>query len=131
MKQASLFLKAILSHNVQIGRKCGSRIFPIAVPAGVKEFPFVTFEHSSTPGDRTKDGEERKIDAVISSVSRTALEAEELSDSIIPAMRSFYGTIQNTFDDVFTCPEFDKEDEMYVPEVDAYVVRLNLNFETK
>lgn len=131
MKQASLFLKAILSHNSTIVQKCGKRIFPIAAPAGVKDFPFVTFDHSSTPGNGTKDGTVRDIDAFVSIVSRTALEAEELSDSIIPSMVLFYETPQNEFADTFEFPEFVKEEELYVPEVEAYVVRLHLNFETK
>ena len=132
MKQASLFLKAILTNNTSITTACGSRIYPIAAPAGVKDFPFVTFEHQSRPGDDTKDGEERIIDAVFSIVSRTALEAEELSDSILPAMYAFYENAEvNTYGDVFFEPEFVKEEEMYVSDVDAFVVRLHINFETK
>ena len=132
MKQASLYLKAIIESNSTITTACGSRIYPIAAPAGVNDFPFVTFEHQSRPGDDTKDGEERIIDAVFSIVSRTALEAEELSDSILPAMYAFYENAEvNTYGDVFCEPEFAKEEEMYVSDVDAFVVRLHINFETK
>lgn len=132
MKQASLFLKKILENNAAIVAACGNRIFPIAAPAGIKDFPFVTFEHQSRPSDGTKDGEERIIDAVFSIVSRTALEAEELSDSILPAMFAFCENAElDNYMDVFSEPEFSKEEELYVEEIDAFIVRLNITFETK
>ena len=131
MKQASLFLKDILTNNTSITTACGSRIYPIAAPAGVKDFPFVTFEHQSRSGDDTKDGEERIIDAVFSIVSRTALEAEELSDSILPAMYAYCESESNTFAETFYDPDFVKEEELYVTEIDAFVVRLHITFETK
>jgi len=131
MKQASLYLKALLDDNSALTTACSSRIYPIAAPAGVNEFPFVTFEHSSRPGDGTKDGDERAIDAVISVISRTALEAEELSDSILPAMYAYCESESNTFAETFYDPDFVKEEELYVTEIDAFVVRLHITFETK
>ena len=131
MKQASLYLKALIESNSTITTVCGSRIYPIAAPAGVNDFPFVTFEHQSRPGDGTKDGDKRVIDAAISVVSRTALEAEELSDSLLPAMYSNCESENNTFSGTFYDPEFSKEEELYVAEIDAFIVRLNITFETK
>ena len=131
MKQASLFLKEILDNNPTIKAACGNRIYPIAAPAGVAEFPFVTFEHSSTPDAGTKDGSRRMMNASISVVARTALQAEELADSILPAMYSWYeDTEKNTFLTTFSEPEFDSEKETYVAGVDAFVVGLSINFET-
>ena len=131
MKQASLYLKALIESNSTITTACGSRIYPIAAPAGVNDFPFVTFEHQSRPGDGTKDGNKRVIDAAISVVSRTALEAEELSDSFLPAMYSYCESESNTFSGTFYDPDFSKEEELYVAEIDAFIVRLNITFETK
>ena len=131
MKQASLFLKDILTNNTSITTACGSRIYPIAAPAGVKDFPFVTFEHQSRPGDGTKDGEERIIDAVFSIVSRTALEAEELADSILPQMYAYYENPQlNEFADTFSEPDFVNEKELYADDVDAFMISLQITFET-
>ena len=132
MKQASLFLKAILTNNTSITTACGSRIYPIAAPAGVKDFPFVTFEHQSRPGDDTKDGEERIIDAVFSIVSRTALEAEELADSILPQMYAYYENPSlNEFSDTFSEPDFVNEKELYADDVDTFMISLQITFETK
>ena len=131
MKQASLYLKALIESNSTITTACGSRIYPIAAPAGVNEFPFVTFEHQSRPGDGTKDGDKRVIDAAISVVSRTALEAEELSDSLLPATYSYCESESNTFSGTFYDPDFSKEEELYVPDIDAFIVRLHITFETK
>lgn len=131
MKQASLFLKEILNNNPTIKAACGTRIYPIAAPAGVADFPFVTFAHSSMPNTGTKDGITRIVDAAISVVARTALQAEELADSILPAMYSWYeDTEKNTFLTTFTEPEFNSEKETYVVGVDAFVVELSINFET-
>ena len=131
MKQASLYLKALIRSNSTITTACGSRIYPIAAPAGVNDFPFVTFEHQSRPGDGTKDGDKRVVDAAISVVSRTALEAEELSDSLLPAMYNYCESDSNTFSGTFYDPDFSKEEELYVAEIDAFIVRLNITFETK
>ena len=131
MKQASLYLKALIESSSAITTACGSRIYPIAAPAGVNEFPFITFEHQSRPGDGTKDGDERVIDAAISVVSRTALEAEELSDSLLPAMYNYCESESNTFSGTFYDPDFSKEEELYTPDIDAFIVRLHITFETK
>ena len=131
MKQVSLYLKEILNNNPAIKAACGKRIYPIAAPAGVADFPFVTFEHSSMPNTGTKDGTTRIVDATISVVARTALQAEELADSILPAMYSWYeDTEKNTFLTTFSEPEFGSEKETYVVGVDAFVVGLSINFET-
>lgn len=131
MKQASLFLKKILENNAAIVVACGNRIFPIAATAGIKDFPFVTFEHQSRAGDGTKDGSERVIDAMFSIVSRTALEAEELADSILPQMYAYYENPSlNEFADTFSEPDFVNEKELYADDVDAFMVSLQITFET-
>lgn len=132
MKQASLFLKAILEHNQTVTQAVGSRIYPIAAPAGVDTFPFVTFDHSSLPDIGTKDGDVRIITADVTFVSRTAIEAEGLSDSFLPAMYAFYeDETNNTFANDFYEPEFVSESEIYIQDIDAFAVNMKIKFETK
>lgn len=131
MKQASLFLNTILNHTHSVKSTCGKRIYPLVAPAGVPGFPFATYEHQSRPGNGTKDGTKREIYAIFSIVGRTALEVEDIADGILPSMYSYCEDPDlNDFSEVFSEPDFEKEEEVYDDRIDAYIVRVHINFET-
>ena len=46
-------------------------------------------------------------------------------------MYSYCESESNTFSGTFYDPDFSKEEELYVPDIDAFIVRLHITFETK
>lgn len=127
MKQASLYIKSMLDASSEIKAKVSDRIWPIAATAGTDQWPFITFRHSSVGDAGTKDSKARIITAEILTVSRTALEAEELADMIMPAFYA-HATDNETFDR-FDVPDFVSESEEYAPDIDSFIVKTTVTFE--
>lgn len=127
MKSDSKAIKAILAADSGISQLVGTRIYPLRIPATVKQFPYIVYKLSEKPSEGTKDGRERIVSAQITVVAKGYEDAHAVADLIEGAFYDEEATLNQSglYD-----PEFagEEEDAIDVLDVNCIMVLNIINF---
>lgn len=115
----------ILKEDTEFKAKVKNRIYPLVAPDGAEKYPFAVFSYVSAGTVGTKDGREREVTVAVTIVDKNYDNAHETAAMVEDVFIKAEATAnQNDLYD----PEFLRESEEYSQELDAYLVKTEINF---
>lgn len=121
-------ISGALGLSAIVASKFGGRIFPIVIPEGVSQYPYIVYGGLSIQPDYTKDGAGQDNTQVqVTVVGKGAGETVEMANEVryeLEGVRAEYARF--TVNDC-TVSSIDVE---YLQEIDAYAVNIVFNFKT-
>lgn len=123
-----LHIKKVLEQNQDVVRRVGNRIYPLVIPQGVENYPFICYDMTGGTGEQTKDGVLDDVATVnVSVIAKTYEEAIIIGNAV---RYSFEGvTAKYERFEVTECSNVTYNDE-YVEVIDAYAMNLSMDFRT-
>lgn len=95
-----IHVASCLKNDARLKDLVGSRIFPLNVPEGVSEWPFIVYETSVSSADDTKDELSEMSNAIsVNVVSNDYFEMQMISQYVINALDRTSGEYPNESDD--------------------------------
>ena len=123
-----LHVKRVLENEPDIVGFVGDRIYPLAVPHGVSQFPFICYDTSGSSGTSTKDGLANDVASVSLSVIAKRYEEAILIGNLVryafDRKRAKYKEFEVT-----DCMNIVYNDE-YIADLDSYALNLSMDFKT-
>jgi hypothetical protein len=124
-----LHIKRVLGGNKDVVKFVDDRIFPIAVPNGVSQFPFICYDTNGTSGQSTKDGFVNDMASVgISVIGKNYEEVIVIGNLIRRAFER--KRVKYEEFEVIDCMNIVYNDE-YIADIDSYSLNLSMDFKTK
>ena len=123
-----LHVKRVLAKNAEVVGYVGDRVYPLAVPNGVGQFPFICYDTSGASGERTKDGLVNDVAMVALSVIAKKYEDAIKIGNLVRYAFDGKGAQYDEFR-VQTCRNITYNDE-YIADLDAYSVNFSMDFIT-
>lgn len=123
-----LHIKRILGKSQNVTGCVSDRIYPIAVPQGVGQFPFICYDTSGSSGTSSKDGIVNDIATVsIAVISKKYEEAMTIGNLVRYAFEGKRAKYEEF--EVTDCFNISYNDE-YIADLDAYALNLSMDFKT-
>ena len=123
-----LHVKRVLAKNAEVVGYVGDRVYPLAVPNGVEQFPFICYDTSGASGERTKDGLVNDVATVaLSVIAKKYEDAIKIGNLVRYAFEGRWGQYDEFR--VQTCRNITYNDE-YIADFDAYAMNLSMDFLT-
>lgn len=117
-----------LQANEAVTEAVGNRIYPVVIPAGVPEYPFINFESSLDGPDETKDGScADNVSTTLMIVSKTYEVAVNTANEVryaIEGKTARYDKFEVIDSFLLSCIED------YLVDIDAFTITLSFNFKT-
>ena len=117
-----------LQSNKTVTEAVGNRIYPVVIPAGVPEYPFVNFTSSLDGPDETKDGScADNVSTTLVVVSKTYEVAVNMANEVrysIEGKTARYDQFEVIDSALVSCVED------YLMDIDAFTITLSFNFKT-
>lgn len=117
-----------LQANEAVTEAVGNRIYPVVIPAGVPEYPFINFESSLDGPDETKDGScADNVSTTLMIVSKTYEVAVNTANEVryaIEGKTARYDQFEVIDSSLLSCIED------YLVDIDAFTITLSFNFKT-
>ena len=108
-------ISSALGLSAIVASKFGERIFPIVIPEGVSQYPYIVYGGLSIQPDYTKDG------------ARQAGETVEMANEVRYELEGIRAEYAKFMVNDCTVSSIDVE---YLQEIDAYAVNIVFNFKT-
>lgn len=123
-----LHIKRALAKVEAVTSLVGNRIYPLVIPQGVDEYPFICYDMNGETGDVTKDGVVNDIASVnVSIIAKTYEEVIIIGNAVRYTFDG--GKAQYEEFIVEQVGKIQYNDE-YIQELDAYAVNIGLEFKT-
>jgi hypothetical protein len=117
-----------LQSNKAVTEAVGNRIYPVVIPAGVPEYPFINFTSSLDGPDETKDGScADNVSTTLAVVSKSYEVAVNTANEVryaIEGKTARYDKFEVIDSSLVSCVED------YLMDIDAFTVTLSFNFKT-
>lgn len=124
-----LHIKKVLEANLEVNKMVGDRLYPLVVPVGTPQYPFIVFRNSGTSNEvLTKDGScEDRVNCEVTVVSKDYYSAISLGNEIRYSFED-KGAAYDKFE-VLDC-EVIGSSESFEIDIDAYTVSVSFSFKT-
>lgn len=121
-------IKSALSEDEALVKEVGTRIYPLVIPEGTPEYPFIVYGSAGISPTDTKDGScEDNVNVSLVVVSKTYSSAIRIANMARYALEGVTAKY-NDFE-VRDCM-LSGSSEDYLQEIDAISVTLNFNIKT-
>lgn len=123
-----LHISRTLNANNAIRDRIGNRLYPLVVPLGVDNFPYIVYDTTGSAGDETKDGfVEDTVTVQLSVVAKGYRETLELAQLVryeIEGKKADYEEFSVKQDGIV------QYNDEYIEQFDSYAVNLIFGFKT-
>lgn len=117
-----------LQSNKAVTEAVGNRIYPVVIPVGAPEYPFINFTSSLAGPDETKDGScADNVSTTLVVVSKTYEVAVNMANEVrysIEGKTARYDQFEVIDSALVSCVED------YLMDIDAFTITLSFNFKT-
>nr|DAH19096.1 MAG TPA: Protein of unknown function (DUF3168) [Caudoviricetes sp.] len=117
-----------LQSNKAVTEAVGNRIYPVVIPVGAPEYPFINFTSSLDGPDETKDGScADNVSTTLVVVSKTYEVAVNTANEVrysIEGKTARYDKFEVIDSSFLSCIED------YLVDIDAFTITLSFNFKT-
>lgn len=121
-------IKEVLTKNDIVVEDVDNRIYPLVIPVGTPEYPFIVFRNDGITTDGTKDGTcEDSVNVSVIIVTKDYMQAIELANTVRYSFEDVQAEYQQF--QVNDCVVTGSSEE-YLMDIDAVAITLGFNFKT-
>ena len=123
-----IHIKEVLLKDEALRKDIGDRVYPLVIPEGAPQYPFVVYESTGIQPFNTKDGScEDSVGVSVAIVSKSYESVIGIANTVRYDLEG--KTAKYTGFEVTECVLFGSAED-YLPDIDAVCVTLSFNMKT-